>query len=83
VEDNYMVDNIKNKAEEIAIDFAKSIKERTDLLLKLDCDLYTNLGKDSSEEEKENVKEISKYIYTRIALIDETSGKILLKAFDT
>lgn len=78
-----MVDNIKNKAEEIAIDFAKSIKERTDLLLKLDCDLYTNLGKDSSEEEKENVKEISKYIYTRIALIDETSGKILLKAFDT
>lgn len=78
-----MVDNIKNKAEEIAIDFAKSIKERTDLLLKLDCDLYTNLGKDSSEEEKKNVKEISKYIYTRIALIDETSGKILLKAFDT
>lgn len=78
-----MVDNIKNKAEEIAIDFAKSIKERTDLLLKLDCDLYTNLGKDSSEEEKENVKDISKYIYTRIALIDETSGKILLKAFDT
>ncbi len=78
-----MSNNIKELAEEIAIDFAKSIKERTDLLLKLDCDLYTNLGKDSSKEEKEEVKKISKYIYTRIALIDEPTGKILLKAFDT
>lgn len=78
-----MKDKLKEKAEAIAIDFAKSIKERTDLLLKLDCDLYTNLGIDSSKEEKEEIKEISKFIYTRIALIDETSGKILLKAIDT
>lgn len=78
-----MKDKLKEKAEAIAIDFAKSIKERTDLLLKLDCDLYTNLGIDSSKEEKEEVREISKFIYTRVALIDETSGKILLKAIDT
>lgn len=78
-----MKDKLKEKAEAIAIDFAKSIKERTDLLLKLDCDLYTNLGIDSSKEEKEEIKEISKFIYTRVALIDETSGKILLKAIDT
>lgn len=78
-----MKDKLKEKAEEIAIDFAKSIKERTDLLLKLDCDLYTNLGIDSTKEEKEEVREISKFIYTRVALIDEASGKILLKAIDT
>lgn len=78
-----MKDKLKEKAEAIAIDFAKSIKERTDLLLKLDCDLYTNLGIDSTKEEKEEIKEISKFIYTRVALIDETSGKILLKAIDT
>ena len=78
-----MKDKLKEKAEAIAIDFAKSIKERTDLLLKLDCDHYTNLGIDSSKEEKEEIKEISKFIYTRVALIDEASGKILLKAIDT
>ena len=77
-----MENNIKNLVEEIAIDFAKSIKERTDALLKLDCELYTNLGIDSSEEEKNTVKRISKYIYTRVALLDEDSGKVLLEAFD-
>ena len=77
-----MENEIKKKAEEIAIDFAKSIKERTDALLKLDCDLYTNLGIDSSKEEKKEVKEVSKFIYTRVALLDEDSGKVLLKALD-
>jgi len=80
VEAKYM-ENVKEKAEEIAIDFAKSIKERTDALLKLDCDLYTNLGIDSTKEEKERVKELSKFIYTRVALIDQDS-KILLEALD-
>jgi hypothetical protein len=78
-----MKDNIRKKAEEIAIDFALSIKERTDKLLKLDCDLYTNLGSESSKEDKREVKETSKYIYTRIKGIDEDSGELLLKAFDT
>lgn len=75
--------DIKQLAEQIAIDFQLSIKERTDLLLKMDCDLYTNLGTDSSKKEKEEVKEISKFIYTRLALIDETSNKVLLKAIDS
>lgn len=75
------MENVKKEAEEIAIDFAKSIKERTDALLKLDCDLYTNLGIDSSKEEKERVKELSRFIYTRVALIDQDS-KVLLEALD-
>lgn len=73
--------NVKEKAEEIAIDFAKSIKERTDALLKLDCDLYTNLGIDSTKEEKDKVKELSRFIYTRVALIDQ-DAKVLLEALD-
>ena len=76
-----MEKNIKELAEKIAIDFNKSIKERTDALLKLDCDLYTNLGKDSSKEEKQRVKELSRFIYTRVALIDQDS-KVLLEALD-
>ena len=75
--------DVKELAEKIATDFQLSIKERTDSLLKLDCDLYTNLGTDSTKEEKQEVKEISKFIYTRLALIDETSNKVLLKAIDS
>ena len=36
--------DIKQLAQEIAIDFQKTIKERTDKLLELDCNMYTNLG---------------------------------------
>lgn len=75
--------DVKELAEKIATDFQLSIKERTDSLLKLDCDLYTNLGTDSTKEDKEEVREISKFIYTRLALIDETSNKVLLKAIDS
>lgn len=78
-----MKKDIKELAEKIATDFQLSIVERTNLLLKIDCDLYTNLGVNSTKEEKQEVKEISKFIYTRLALIDETSNKVLLKAFDS
>jgi hypothetical protein len=78
-----MKEDIIKEGEAIATDFSKSVKERTNLLLKLDCNLYTNLGIDSTVEEKKEVREISKFIYTRIALIDEESGKLLLKAFDS
>ena len=77
-----MENNIKELAEKIAIDFNKSIKERIDALLKLDCEQYTNLGKDSTKEEKQRVKELSRFIYTRVALLDQDSGKVLLEAFD-
>ena len=77
-----MENNIKELAEKIAIDFNKSIKQRTDALLKLDCEQYTNLGKDSTKEEKQRVKELSRFIYTRVALLDQDSGKVLLEAFD-
>ena len=41
-----MTEDVKVKAEQYARDFALSIKERTDKLLKLDCIQYTNLGSD-------------------------------------
>ncbi len=77
-----MKEDIKETAKRIATDFAKSIKERTDELLKLDCNLYTNLGSDSTEEEKKEVKKNSKFIYQSIKGIDEVSGKLLLSALD-
>jgi hypothetical protein len=77
-----MKEDIKEKAEQYAKDFALSIKERTDNLLKLDCNMYTNLGSDSTKAERLEVKKNSKYIYKQIKGIDEDSGSLLLKSLD-
>jgi hypothetical protein len=77
-----MKTDIKEKSEQYAKDFALSIKERTDKLLKLDCNMYTNLGSDSTKAERLEVKKNSKYIYKQIKGIDEDSGSLLLKSLD-
>ena len=46
---------IRNLAEKIATDFARTIKERTDMILELDAIQYTNLGIDSTKSEKSKV----------------------------
>jgi|TARA_R100000482_G_scaffold123569_1_gene73830 hypothetical protein len=73
---------IRQLAEKIAKDFAISVKERTDLMLQLDANQYTNLGTDSLISEKKKVKSDSKYIYKMIQGIDEILGKSLLKSMD-
>ena len=75
-------ENVKETAEQYARDFALSIQERTDRLLKLDCTQYTNLGSDSTKAEKTEVKKNSKFIYKQIKGIDELSGNLLLKSLD-
>ena len=77
-----MTKDVREKAEEYAKDFALSIQQRTDKLLKLDCSEYTTLGIDSTKAEKLEVKKNSKFIYKQIRGIDETSGNLLLKALD-
>jgi len=77
-----MKKDIKQLAEKIATDFQLSIKQRTDALLKLDCEMYTNLGIDSLKEEKQEVKKNSKHIYKQIKGIDEVSGSMLLDCLD-
>jgi uncharacterized membrane protein len=54
-------------------------KKKIDTLLEIDADLYTNLGKDSSRTEVENVKKASRKIYRAIKTIDEYSGRLLLR----
>jgi|TARA_S200002703_G_scaffold158781_1_gene170080 hypothetical protein len=73
---------IRKLAEKIAKDFALSVKERTDLLLELDANQYTNLGVDSLKSEKNKVKSDSKFIYKQVKGIDETTGKLLLNHLD-
>ena len=57
-------------------------KEKIDKLLELDCNLYTNLGTDSTKAEKQEVKRMSKKIYRAIQTINEPIGKSLLQAID-
>ena len=47
---------MKEKVLRIAEDFNKCIKERIDELLRIDADMYTNLGIDSLKKDKEQVK---------------------------
>lgn len=53
-----------------------------DELLEQDAKLYTNLGTDSTPEEREEVRRKSKRIYNKIAKLDPEMGELLLNAFD-
>ena len=57
-------------------------KEKIDKLLELDCNLYTNLGRDSTKTEKQEVKRMSRKIYKAIQGINEPIGKSLIQAMD-
>lgn len=73
---------IKEQALKIAQDFNISIRERVDMLLEMDANMYTNLGSDSNKTEKDEVKKNSKAIYRVIKGIDEQSGNLLLNHLD-
>lgn len=69
-----MIENIINKN--------TSDTEKISELLELDCDMYTNLGSDSTKTEKQEVKRMSRKIYKAIQGINEPIGKSLLQAMD-
>ena len=50
--------------------------------LQIDAHLYTQLGKTSTSKEKQEVKRMSKKIYTFINKIDSEIGNILLSSMD-
>jgi len=76
------MEKVRLLADKIIKDFTLTVKDRTDELLKLDAIQYTNLGLDSSKEEKNEVKANSKYIYKKIKEIDEPFGKTLIHHMD-
>lgn len=75
-------DKIRRSAEEIARNFALSIKERTDKLLFMDCDIYCNCGVDTTTAEKKQVKITSRHIYEQLKGIDEEMGSQFIRAID-
>lgn len=73
---------MKEETLRISQDNNKTIKERIDLLLEMDANMYTNLGSDSFKSERLEVKKNSKFIYKTIKDLDEYTGKLLLEHLD-
>jgi len=57
-------------------------KEKKDELLRIDCSMYTYLGKDSSKQELEQVKKNSRVIYRSLKPIDHNLSELLTNAID-
>ena len=59
-----------------------SDKQKIDELLHIDCNLYANLGTDSTKDEKDEVKRKSLIIYRLIKTLDRKLGDELLYSMD-
>jgi hypothetical protein len=55
-----------------------SDKKKIDELFRIDTYMYTDLGKDSSSKDREEVIKKSRYIYRAIQKIDPVMGKELI-----
>ena len=59
-----------------------SDKKKIDSFLEYDCNMYTNLGIDSTKTERLEVKRKSKILYKAVAKVNESMGKKLLYYMD-
>lgn len=55
-----------------------SDRKKIDELFRIDCYMYTNLGTDSTQKERDEVKKKSRYIYRAIKKIDPQLGDKLM-----
>ena len=53
-------------------------RKKLDELFRIDTNMYTNLGSDSTKKEKEEVKKRSRVIYRAIKSIDKVIGNQLI-----
>ncbi len=60
-----------------------SDRRKIDELLRMDCEMYTNLGIDSTKKEKSEVTKNSRRIYKAIKTIDQRMGHTFLLAMDS
>ena len=74
--------SVESKIDKIVGYKTWSDRKKIDTLLEMDCVMYTNLGIESTLEEKRNVKMISKRIYRGISKIDKTLGDTMMRAMD-
>tara|TARA_R100001443_G_scaffold114946_2_gene131787 strand:+ start:292 stop:534 length:243 start_codon:yes stop_codon:yes gene_type:complete len=74
----YTIDDIEKITEFTSWNDRKKIDE----LLRIDCNMYCNLGTDSSTSEKNQAKRNSRKIYQSIKKIDKRMGDEFLTAME-
>ena len=57
-------------------------KKKIDVMLEIDCNIYTNLGIDSLKKDRDLAKKNSRFIYRAIKSIDNNLGNLLYKSRD-
>ena len=60
-----------------------SERQKLDELLRIDCALYTNLGIDSTQAERDAVKRMSRAIYRRVKKVNELKGQLFIETMDS
>ena len=60
-----------------------SDRRKIDELLRMDCEMYTNLGIHSTKKENSEVTKNSRRIYKAIKTIDQKMGQTFLLAMDS
>ena len=69
---------VKNKVEKILSYKTYSQKEKEDALFEIDCNMYTNLGTDSTKDEVDEVHKMSVHIYRQMKKINWQLGSAML-----
>jgi len=57
-------------------------RKKVDALLSIDCNMYTQLGRESSSRERKETKIKSKNIYKTIGKVNPRLGKLFLQSMD-
>lgn len=76
------MNNTENLIEKVLAYKTWSEKRKIDTLLEHDCNMYTNLGSDSTKKEIGEVKKKSRAIYRAISKINPSEGKMFLSHMD-
>lgn len=58
------------------------VKRKLDELLHMDCNMYANLGIDSTKKDKAEVTKASRKIYLAIKSLNRNMGTLFLQAMD-
>lgn len=77
-----MDENLEKLIEKILGYKTWSDRKKIDALLEYDCNMYTNLGIDSTKTQVENVKRNSRAIYRAISKVNPKVGKDFLWHMD-
>lgn len=71
--------NVEEKIAKIMSYKTYSDRRKIDALLEMDADLYCNLGTDSTQKDKNEVKKISRKIYRAITEVNRIQGLTYLQ----